>query len=109
VTAQIVFDAAAAGDAAALDVTTEVLERVGRGVANIASILNPDLILVGGGITNAGDSVLDPIREAVGRFTPYPPAVELSALGSDGSVLGAIRRAIDVADETTFSFIAAND
>jgi glucokinase len=109
VTAQIVFDAAAAGDAAALDVTTEVLERVGRGVANIASILNPDLILLGGGITNAGDSVLDPIREAVRRFTPYPPAVELSALGSDGSVLGAIRRAIDVADETTFSFIAAND
>ena len=62
VTAQIVFDAAAAGDAAALDVATAILERLGREVANIASILNPDLILLGGGIANAGEGVLGPIR-----------------------------------------------
>lgn len=108
-TAQIVFDAAASGDAAALDVTAEALERLGRGVGNIASILNPDLILLGGGITNAGATVLGPIREAVGRFAPHPPAVELSALGGDGTVLGAIRRAMDVADEATFSSFATTN
>ena len=106
VTAQIVFDSAASGDAAALDVASELLERLGRGVANIASILNPDLILLGGGIANAGATVLGPIRETVRRLVPNPPAVELSALGGDGTVLGAIRRALDVADEATFSFIA---
>ena len=72
VTAQIVFDAAAAGDPAALDVATAVLELLGRGVANIASILNPDLILLGGGIANAGATVLGPIREAVGRLLTAP-------------------------------------
>lgn len=109
VTAQIVFDAAAAGDAAALDVATSILERVGREVANIASILNPDLILLGGGIVNAGETVLGPIREAVARFAPRPPAVRLSYLGGDGAVLGAIRRAVDIADEATFSFMAKTE
>ncbi len=109
VTAQIVFDAAALGDAAALDVATAILERLGREVANIASILNPDLILLGGGIANAGEPVLGPIREAVARFAPRPPAVQLSDLGGDGTVLGAIRRAIDIADEATFSFIATTE
>lgn len=109
VSAQIVFDAAAAGDEAALRVVAEIMERVGRGIANIASILNPDLILIGGGIANAGSTVLDPIREAVRKYAPRPPAVELSALGSDGTVLGAIRRAIEVADEAMFSFIATTD
>lgn len=109
VTAQIVFDAAAVGDAAALDVATAILERLGREVANIASILNPDLILLGGGIANAGQIVLGPIREAVARFAPRPPAVQLSDLGGDGTVFGAIRRAIDIADEATFSFIAATE
>jgi predicted NBD/HSP70 family sugar kinase len=90
-----------------VDVVAEVLERLGRGVANVASILDPDLILLGGGISNAGATVLGPIRAAVERFAPHPTAVELSVLGGDGTALGAIRRAIDVADEATFSFIAA--
>jgi predicted NBD/HSP70 family sugar kinase len=109
VTARVVFDAAAAGDAAALDVAKTILERLGREVANIASILNPELILLGGGLANAGDGVLVPIQEAVGRFAPRPPAVQLSELGGDGTVLGAIRRAIDIADQATFSFIATTE
>lgn len=109
VTAQVVLEAAAAGDAAALEVATTILERLGREVANIASILNPELILVGGGLANAGESVLAPIREAVARFAPRPTLVELSELGGDGTVLGAIRRAIDIADQETFSFISTTE
>lgn len=109
VTAQIVFDAAAAEDPAALDIATSILDRLSREVANIASILNPDLILLGGGISNAGEAVLGPIREAVARFAPRPPDVQLSDLGGDGAVLGAIRRAVDVADEYTFSFTAKTE
>lgn len=108
VTAQIVFDAAATGDAAASEIATTILARLGREVANVASILDPDLILLGGGIANAGESVLTPIRDAVTRFTPRPPVVQLSDLGGDGTVLGAIRRAIDIADEATFSFMTTS-
>lgn len=109
VTAKVVFDAAVAGDSAALDVVKPILQRIGREVANIASILNPGLVLIGGGLANAGDSILVPIQQAVARFTPRPPCVQLSTLGGDGTVMGAIRRAIDIADQATFSFIPTTD
>lgn len=106
VTARIVFDAAARGDPAAVAITTKLLGRLGRGLANIATTMNPGLILIGGGIANAGDSVLPPIRAVVERYTPHPPLIALSTLGSDGTALGAVRRAMEISDETTFSFIA---
>lgn len=104
VTARIVFDAAARGDQAALAITTELLGRLGRGVANIATILNPDLVLIGGGITQAGGQVLPPITASLAALVPHPPPVVLSTLGGDGAAIGAVRRALQVADETTFSF-----
>src|SRR5690606_10537470 len=73
VTARIVFDAAAQGDGTAQEITSMLLERLGRGLANISTTLNPELILIGGGITNAGDIVLAPIRDAIERITPHPP------------------------------------
>lgn len=108
VTARIVFDAAARGDHAALTITAELLGRLGRGLANIATILNPDLVLIGGGITNAGSSVLPPILASMAALLPQPPTVLLSTLGSDGAAIGAVRRAMEVADETTFSFDMAS-
>jgi len=105
ITARIVFDAAAQGDPAALEITSLLLGRLGRGLASLATTLNPELILIGGGITNAGEVVLPPIREVLERMTPYPPTLALSALGDDGTALGAVRRAMEVAEETTFSFL----
>lgn len=104
VTAQIVFAAAAAGDPVSAQIATTLLERLGRGIASIAMTVNPDLVLIGGGITNAGDAVLVPIRRVVESLTPHPPTVAISTLGSDGTVLGAVRRAMEVADHATFSF-----
>ena len=105
VTARIVFDAAARDDPAALEITSMLLGRLGRGIASIATTLNPELILIGGGITNAGASLLPPIREVIERLTPYPPSIALSTLGADGPALGAVRRALEVAEENTFTFL----
>jgi glucokinase len=104
VTARQVFEAAAQADPAAVEITEKLLGRLGRGLANIATTLDPELILIGGGITNAGEALLLPIRSIINRLTPHPPLVALSVLGSDGSALGAIRRAMEIADENTFSF-----
>ena len=109
VSAKIVFDAAAQGDPAALEITMELLGRLGRGLANIATTLNPDLVLIGGGITGAGDAMLAPIRASIAALTPHPPSVMLSTLGGDGTALGAVRRAMEVVDETIFSFITTID
>ncbi|MGV8895685.1 MAG: ROK family protein [Rhodoglobus sp.] len=103
--ARIVFAAAAQGDPVAAGITTTLLGRLGRGVATIAATFNPELILVGGGIADAGEAVLGPIRDGVGRFTPHPTTIRLSTLGSDATALGAVRRAMEIADELSFSFI----
>jgi predicted NBD/HSP70 family sugar kinase len=104
VDARCVFAAAAAGDGAAADIVAGLTERLGRGVANVATVLDPDLVVLGGGVANAGQALLDPVAAAVLRAVPSPPRVVLTELGDDGVALGAVRRAIDVADELLFAF-----
>ncbi|MCW5952653.1 MAG: ROK family transcriptional regulator [Propionibacteriaceae bacterium] len=104
VTARVVFEAAAQADPAALRITDELLTRMGRGLANIAAILNPGLILIGGGISTAGQLVLEPIQRQVAGLIPYPPRIELSRLGDNGTVLGAVRRAMQIANERLYNF-----
>ena len=104
VTARTVFAAAARGDAAAAEVVAELTTRLGRGVANVATVLDPELVVLGGGIANAGAALLEPIERAVRAAVPAPPRVVLSELGDDGAALGAVRRAMGVADERLFSF-----
>jgi predicted NBD/HSP70 family sugar kinase len=104
VDARTVFAAAAAGDAAAAEIVVLLAERLGRGVANVATVLDPDLVVIGGGVANAGSALLEPVAAAVLRAVPSPPRVVLTELGDDGVALGAVRRAIDVADELLFAF-----
>ena len=67
---------------------------VGRAVADLCNYLNPDLVVVGGDLSAAGDLVLDPVREAVRRFA-IPAAAEdvrivTGGLGPRAEVLGAL-------------------
>jgi predicted NBD/HSP70 family sugar kinase len=104
VSARTVFAAADRGDPAAAAIVARLTERLGRGVANVATVLDPDLLVLGGGIANAGAALLDPIERAVRAAVPSPPRVVLSELGDDGAALGAVRRALDHADALLFSF-----
>jgi predicted NBD/HSP70 family sugar kinase len=104
VSARTVFAAAAEADPAAAAIVEALTRRLGRGVANVATVLDPDLVVLGGGIANAGAGLLDPIERAVRAAVPSPPRVVLSELGDDGAALGGVRRALDVADELLFSF-----
>jgi predicted NBD/HSP70 family sugar kinase len=99
-----VFAAAERGDPAAGAVVAALTARLGRGVANLATVLDPDLVVLGGGIANAGAALLEPVERAVRAAVPAPPRVVLSELGDDGAALGAVRRALDVADDLLFSF-----
>jgi predicted NBD/HSP70 family sugar kinase len=104
VSARTVFTAAARGDAAAMAIVAELTARLGRGVANVATLIDPDLVVIGGGIGNAGTALLEPIERAVRAAVPFSPPVVLSELGDDGSALGAVRQALDAVDELLFSF-----
>ncbi len=89
-----IFDAAAAGDAAAKAVTAQYAVYVGVGLVNYINILFPEVVLLGGGMASAGDALLDPVRAYVkahadGRDAGPLPEIRAAALGSDAGIIGA--------------------
>lgn len=67
-------------------------ECLGFGLASLANILDPDLIVIGGGLAALGDTLLDPARRVLRRHALPGPArcpVVPAALGPDGAVIGA--------------------
>jgi glucokinase len=59
-------------------------------IANVVSLLNPELVLIGGGVALSLDCIIDKIREHVANFTPIATQIELSKLGGEAGALGGI-------------------
>jgi len=75
VTAAQVYDAANRGDALALEVVRDTAKFLGTGVANLLNVLNPDVVVITGGVTKAGDRLFEPLRAEVKRRA-FRPAVD---------------------------------
>jgi glucokinase len=92
-TAEEAYASAAAGDAESLAAIREVARYLGIGLANVVTVLGPDRIVIGGGIVEAGDLVLGPIREAVRERVTLVPTdlieVVPASLGTKAGALGA--------------------
>lgn len=90
----LVTQAAAAGDPAATTLCTRVGRWLGRGMANLAAVLDPDVFVVGGGVSASGELLLRSAREEFelalsGRgFRPVAD-VRLAALGPQAGLIGA--------------------
>ncbi len=98
VTGEIVTAAARRGDPVARRVLARIGENLGRGVANIISLVNPEFVVLGGGLAGAGELVLKPLRRAA-RQWGQPLATRQvriirSRLGEDAGILGAARYAL---------------
>jgi predicted NBD/HSP70 family sugar kinase len=82
-----------AGDPGAIRAVATAGEAVGRTVAALVNVLNPELVVIGGELAGAGPLLLDPLRRAIERsaIKPSAAAVEIrqSALGERAEVLGA--------------------
>lgn len=94
-TSRDIFDAAKAGDAVAQRITEKYGYYLGKGCAIIASVLNPELIVLGGGVSKAGSVILDLLKPS---FTEYVfPRVRdttkfaLATLGNDAGMFGSVR------------------
>jgi glucokinase len=74
-TAATVYDAANHGDALALEVVRDTAKFLGTGVANLLNLLNPDVVVITGGVTRAGDRLFEPLRAEVKRRA-FRPAVQ---------------------------------
>ncbi|MFB5190536.1 ROK family protein [Alicyclobacillus fastidiosus] len=94
-TAKEVFDLADAGNEVAKSVVADMIRWLALGISVGANLLNPDVIVIAGGVVNAGDSLIEPLRAAfqeeallrVARACTIVPAT----LGSQAGVLGAAR------------------
>ena len=86
------------GDLGAQRVIADAGRAVGMAVANLCNILNPDRIVVGGDIAEAGEIFLDPLRDAVARFavpkTVSDDLIVQAELGSRAELVGAIDLAV---------------
>lgn len=99
ITAQTVYDAAHDGDELALDVVGDTAKFLGAGVANLVNVFNPEVVVVCGGVTYAGDSLFVPLRREVTRRA-FKPAVEVcrivpGELSGTAGVYGAARTFIE--------------
>ena len=92
--AEHVTQAAQEGDPAALACFGEIGRSLGQGLADMCAVLDPGRLVVGGGVADAGDLLLDPAREVFARqltgsgHRPVPEIV-LAALGNDAGLVGA--------------------
>lgn len=75
ITAQLVYDAAAEGDEFALEVIQETAHFLGAGVASLINIFNPEVVVILGGVTLAGERLFAPLQAEVKRRA-FRPAVE---------------------------------
>lgn len=94
VTAKAVFEAAQDGDYVAHELVSRAAYYVGVGLVNLVNIFNPELILVGGGLANMGELLLEPamevVRERAFQISAATVRVELARLGADAGTLGAV-------------------
>jgi glucokinase len=99
ITAQTVYEAAQQGDELALEVVNDTAKFLGAGIANLLNVFNPQVVVVCGGVTLAGDHLFVPLRREVARRA-FKPAVQAcrivpGELINTAGVYGAARVFLD--------------
>lgn len=98
VTAKAVFDAVKAGDKVAIAIAEQFGEYLGKGLAAIAGVVNPEIFVIGGGVSKAGTVVLDYIKK---YYRPYvfhgsrEAIFALATLGNDAGIYGAAKMVLE--------------
>jgi len=89
-----ITEAAREGDALALAIFQTLGDYLGAGIVSLAIVLDPEAVIIGGGVVDAGDILLNPIRESVKRYMPFAgmhpyPEIVAAQLGNEAGLVGA--------------------
>lgn len=98
VSAKTVFDAVKAGDKLAIETAKQFGDYLGKGLGIIADIVNPEIFVIGGGVSKAGEILFDYIKPAFDEtvFHGSSEAVfALASLGNDAGIYGAAKMVLD--------------
>ncbi|MER8101601.1 ROK family transcriptional regulator [Kitasatospora sp. NPDC094016] len=100
--AEKVFTRARLGEPAAVEAVRQEVDRLGHVLAVVAALLDPDVVVLGGGIGRSGDLLLRPLEQALYERSPLRPRLEPSRLGQDAVLLGAVATALEAARPEVF-------
>ena len=93
ITAKDVMDLAKAGDPACLEIFHEYVHYLGVGISNLVSLWDPEVVVLGGGVSHTGEFLLNAVREVLPETIFYKTMgycrVELATLGNDAGIIGA--------------------
>jgi glucokinase len=94
---EAIIELARRGETVAQQIVGETIHYLAMGIANLVSVLNPQMIVLGGGLMQAADLFLEPLRREMLEWAQPIAAkqvrLELSGLGEDAGLLGAARLA----------------
>ena len=92
ISAKTVFDAVKAGDALAIEIAEQFGDYLGKGLAAVAAVVNPEAFVIGGGVSKAGEILLKFVEPAFAKYVFYPcgkAQFKLATLGNDAGIYGA--------------------
>ena len=93
INAKTVIDAAKMGDKVALQVFDRYSRYLAMTINNITAFLDPEMVVLGGGVSHAGQFLLDAVEEKLPRFLMYKtlpsPRIVLAELGNEAGIIGA--------------------
>jgi predicted NBD/HSP70 family sugar kinase len=98
-----IFAAARKGDPVAAAAVRAEGARLALGIAAIAPVVDPELVILGGGIGGNGDLLVEPIELELRSISPFFPRIVVSELGGDAVLHGAVSTALDAARGRVFS------
>ncbi len=99
VDAQYIFEKAEAGDKFAQETVQESCEFLGAGIASISNIIDPEIVIIGGGVAGAGEKFIRLIEQEVKKYSikaiTTPLKILRAEMGNDAGIIGAIMLAVE--------------
>jgi glucokinase len=95
--AKDIFDAAKAGDQAALDLVDKLGDMLGRAFALISCVVDPEVYVIGGGVSKAGQILIDVTEKYYKKYAFHASEnakITLATLGNDAGIYGAVRQVL---------------
>ncbi|NLK97717.1 ROK family protein [Defluviitalea saccharophila] len=93
INAKIPFDAAQSGDPVGQELVDQYINYLGIGIANMINILQPEIVVIGGGVCAQGDNLLNPLKEVVQKNVyadgTLKTQLRIAELGNDAGIIGA--------------------
>jgi N-acetylglucosamine repressor len=99
ITSDIILSAAQNGDQFAIGLLSEIGEHLGKGIAVLIHLFNPELIIIGGELSKAGNYITDPIQQNLNKYTiakiRKDTHISISELGENAGIMGTVALVMD--------------